>query len=182
MYYDDYYDTYYATTNPAPFIVIGTILALIATILIFVMVLPEKKRESLNSFFRGIADVFNFKSLLIEKVLKFSYTLLTIFTILMGFFMLFMKQYGQSMALLGLLVIVLGPILIRVVYESFMMFILLLKNVIDINNKMDNKKAIITDSVLENTEVGTENKCPECGTLIDDEDSIFCVSCGYKLK
>ena len=53
----------YETTNMGPFIVLAVLAALVCTILIFVMVLPENKRAGLNNFFKKVADIFNFKSL-----------------------------------------------------------------------------------------------------------------------
>ena len=46
--------------------------------------------------------------------------------------MLFNEYVGAR----GLLMMILGPIIIRLAYEFIMMFILLVKNVIQINNKL----------------------------------------------
>ena len=43
---------------------------------------------------------------------------------------------GQSYFLPGLLLMVLGPIVLRITYEFMMLTILLVKNVIDINKKL----------------------------------------------
>ena len=40
---------------------------------------------------------------------------------------------------LGLALAVIGPIVLRLIYEGILMFILLVKNVIEINNKMKDK-------------------------------------------
>ena len=133
------YSGYYSSTDPTPFLVISLVASLAATILLFVLVLPDKKRPTLNGFFKGIADIFNFRTLLIEKIVKFLYTFMTIFAVLMGFFMLFMQQYGQSLALRGLLIMLISPIAIRLMFEITMMAILLVKNVIEINNKLGYK-------------------------------------------
>ena len=139
--YDSYYDysSYYRSTDPTPFLIISAVAALVVTILLFVLVLPDKKRPILNGFFKGIADIFNFRTLLIEKIVKFLYTFMTIFAVLMGFFMLFIQQYGQSRALKGILVMLVSPIAIRLIFEITMMAILLVKNVIEINNKLGYK-------------------------------------------
>ncbi|MBQ9958268.1 MAG: hypothetical protein IJO89_04390, partial [Clostridia bacterium] len=104
--YESYYDygSYYRSTDPTPFLIISIVAAFIATILLFILVLPDKKRVNLNGFFKGIADIFNFRTLLIEKIVKFLYTFTTIAAILFGFFMLFMQEFGRSLALYGLLV------------------------------------------------------------------------------
>ena len=117
-------------------LLISLFVSLIGSILIWCLVLPEHKRPSLNKFFLWIADVFNFKSLLIEKILKFTYLLLTLASIVFGFCMLFIVSYGERMAIYGVLVMILGPICLRLAYELLMMAVLTVKNIIDINNKL----------------------------------------------
>ena len=55
----------------------------------------------------------------------------------------------------GIAVAIVGPIVLRLAYEGIMMFILLVKNVIEINNKMkdDKKEEVTTETV---TDVTTE--------------------------
>lgn len=117
-------------------VVISALVSLVIAILLWALVLPEKKRPKLGKFFVFLADIFNFKSLLIEKILKFTYVFLTFFAIVFGFCMLFIVSYGESMVLYGVLVIILGPIAIRLVYELSLLGIILVKNVIEINNKI----------------------------------------------
>lgn len=117
-------------------VVISALVSLVIAILLWALVLPEKKRPKLGKFFTFLADIFNFKSLLIEKILKFTYVFLTFFAIVFGFCMLFIEVYGESMALYGVLIIILGPIGLRLVYELSLLGIILVKNVIEINNKM----------------------------------------------
>lgn len=126
-------------------VVISALVSIICSILVWVLVMPEKKRPTLNKFFTFVADVFNFRSLLIEKILKFTYLLFTLFVILFGF-LAFVVNIGEARtALIGLLVMILGPIALRLIYELSIMAVLLVKNVIEINNKMplssnDNKE------------------------------------------
>lgn len=126
--------------------IIGVILAIAATVLTFIFILPEKKRPSLNKFFQVVADIFNFKTLFIEKILKFLYILATFYCIAAGFFMLFSGTYTTSFwgesssfhstALQGLLLMILGPIVVRIAYELIMLIIILVQNVISINKKL----------------------------------------------
>lgn len=129
--------------------VLGIIAALAATIVAFVMVVPEKKRAGLNKFFQYIHDLFNFKSLWIEKIMKFLYIFETLACIAIGFFMLFSAQYGRYMGGVGILLIILGPIITRIFYEFIMMTILLVKNTIDINNKLVPQKGSVAEKKAE---------------------------------
>lgn len=127
--------------------IISALVSLVCSILVWALVMPEKKRPTLNAFFTFVSDVFNFRSLLIEKILKFTYLLLTLFAILFGFcaFIVSISINDGRAALIGLLVMILGPIALRLIYELSMMAVLLVKNVIELNNKMslssnDNKE------------------------------------------
>ncbi len=125
--------------------VLGVLCALAGTILLYIFVLPENKKENLPKFFKVLHEIFNFKSLLIEKILKVFYTFSTLICIFCGFFMIFSFQvytdwYGDQVVRyngwVGFLLMILGPIVVRLLYESLMMFILLVKNTIQINNKL----------------------------------------------
>lgn len=208
--YDSYYDygSYYRSTDPTPFLIISIVAAFIATILLFILVLPDKKRANLNGFFKGIADIFNFRTLLIEKIVKFLYTFTTISAVLFGFFMLFMQEFGRSLALYGLLVMFISPIAIRLMFEITMMAILLVKNVIEINNKLGYKNSDDkgnTSSPFAELKLPkkveapaqpkaaaepaqqaapaqpkTPSVCATCGTLRANENAPFCTNCGAK--
>ncbi len=169
MYYDHH------TTDPTPFLVVSLILGLLLTIAICIFILPEKRRASLSPFFRVLADIFNFKQLLLEGILRFLYVLSTLTAILFGFFMLFMEIYGESLAGAGLALMLLGPIVIRIVYEFSILMLLLLKNVIDINKKTG---AVPSAPV---PAAPPAPLCPGCGKALEDEAALFCTHCGYKL-
>lgn len=115
-------------------IILGLVVALVLTILLYVLVFPEKRKNTLNSFFTFVRNFFGIKYLIIEKILKFFYVLNTMTTICVGFFLLFGRTF-----FLGLLMIILGPIIHRLSYESIMLIILLVKNTIEINNKLEDK-------------------------------------------
>lgn len=121
------------------FSVLSLILAIVATVLAFVFFVPEKRREKLNAFGKFIHDTCNFKYLIVEKLLQALYIFATAFVILNGFFMLFQTTYGHWLGGYGLLTMIIGPIVIRLVYELLMMMVLLVKNVIAINNKLKNQ-------------------------------------------
>lgn len=123
-------------SNFMSLVIIGILVAFVLTIVLWVAVIPEKKRAKLNKFWGSLSDVFNFRSLLTEKLLKFLYTLLTITCVVVGFCMLFIVVYGRSLASYGLLLMIVGPIVLRLAFEAFMLGILLVKNVIEINNKI----------------------------------------------
>lgn len=122
-----------AMTSAAIFGILGIILAVAATVLAFIFIIPEKKYATLPKFFRIVADIFNFKNLMIETILRALYIFFTCYAIISGFFTLFSSFLG------GLIVMVLAPIGIRFVFELLMMAILAVKNIISINQKLKNQ-------------------------------------------
>ena len=128
-------------------------------VLLCLKVLPKKLDGTFSSkLLQFLHDYFNFKNLYIEVVLKFIFTLATVACILAGvvgileaicgFFagLVDAMDYGSRyfgyvteaffMSLLGSIVLmVVGPVVLRLTYEFSMMFIMLVKNVMEINNK-----------------------------------------------
>ncbi|MBQ3055600.1 MAG: DUF4282 domain-containing protein [Oscillospiraceae bacterium] len=146
------------STLPGLTAFIALALVVAGMIFLYLKIIPKKYDQSFaNKLYQGLHDYFNFKKLYIEEVLKFLFTLLTVFcvaagiaTILSSFFGIFQNleylfdgylSFGELMGtffsgvLVGVLIIVLGTIVVRLVYEGILMFILLVKNVIEINNK-----------------------------------------------
>ena len=118
--------------------VIGMVLAIAATVLAGIFIMPVRRREKMkNKFMIFLHDIFNFKQLIIEVILKYIYVLATCAVILVGFCTLFVRYNN---ALLSFAMMILGPIIIRILYEFIMLTILLVKNVIEINAKMPVKK------------------------------------------
>ncbi len=118
--------------------VLAVVLAIVATVLAFVVVLSKKGRESQNPFMKFLVNVCDFRSLIIEKILKALYIFSTSFIILKGVLGIFdFGSYNYGLNLItSILTAVLGPIFIRIVYELLMLTVILVKNVIQINNKL----------------------------------------------
>lgn len=125
--------------NMGAFGIIATILAIIATVVAFVMIVPESKREKLGRFGKFLHDAVNFKFLIVEKILQALYIFFTALVILVGFFMLFCSDWSGWMGGKGILLMILGPIAVRLSYELMMMAVLAVKNIISINSKLRNQ-------------------------------------------
>ncbi len=151
--------------NTVPFFtVLGCLTALAATVLAFIFVLPEKKREKLPKVLKIVHDILNMKQLFLETFLRALYVLSTAACVFVGVMMLFgfdiyngtyysrSQWYGGY----GLLLAIVGPIAVRIAFEGLMMFILLVKNTIEINKKL---KAQDEAPVVE--EIAAEEAAPE---------------------
>ena len=49
--------------------ILGSVFAIAATVLSLIFITPENKRKTLNKFFAFLADLFNFKYLILEKII-----------------------------------------------------------------------------------------------------------------
>ena len=66
------------------FTIVGGILAIVATVLAYVFIVPEKRREKLNAFGKFLHDTCNFKYLIVEKILQALYIFFTADMIILG--------------------------------------------------------------------------------------------------
>lgn len=146
--------------------IISFVCTIIATVVICVMFLSESKSEKYGKAGQVIHSIINFKFLIIEKILKVFYVFSTVFVILLGFFMLFSFQqkivpaaqiFLQQEAPTktwaggrGILLMLLGPIVNRLIYETLMMFVLLVDNTISINKKLSNKNKNNNNNINDN--------------------------------
>jgi len=142
-------------------LIISIFISIALTVLLFIKVLPKKFDGTFSKkTLQFTHDFFNFKKLYLEEVLKIIYTFATVTCISVGAFFAtignlirFVESiidYARydvysikyifigffSRLVISLAIAVLGPIVLRLVYEGIMMFILLVKNVIDINKKL----------------------------------------------
>ena len=174
--------------------ILSAVLSVVGTVLIFIFILPGDKRAGLPKFGKWIHDFLNFKSLVVEAVLKFLYILSTLFVILDGFFTIFTTNYmGQNNALQGLLTMIFGPIAVRLAFELLMLLILLVKNVMAINRRLSGEdvgdaemeflpglRALLKTEPDTINDVPVDTSCPHCGSMATPEQA-FCSSCGQKL-
>lgn len=106
--------------------------AVIALVLC-IFFLPERKRAGLSKKMQAIHDFLNFKVFIIEKILQFLYLALSLLMFFAGIYAFF---EGSEQ---GLLIAILGPVVIRLMYEGIMLVFVLVKNVVQINKKMPEK-------------------------------------------
>ena len=119
----------------------GVVIALILAIVICAVLLPKAKEGQFVGFAKFIRDYFLLRYLMVEAILRFFFVVNTCASITVGFFLLFSKvEIGwgesQSLAPVGLLVMILGPITFRITYELTMIAIMQLKNTMEINAKI----------------------------------------------
>ena len=117
-----------AATGASIWGIIALVLAIVGGILVYFLFV-KAKTEPKGKFAKWLKDFLSFKIMWIEPILKVGYYVATIFTVLYSFTFLALGGYGFLMFLMCL---VLGPIIIRIVYEATMMFIMIWRNTRDI--------------------------------------------------
>ena len=115
--------------------IIALVLAIVGGILVYFLFV-NAKAEPKGKFTKWLKDFLSFKIMWIEPILKVVYYVATIFTVLYSFTFLALGGYGFLMFLMCL---VLGPIIIRIVYEATMMFIMIWRNTKDISDNTKKK-------------------------------------------
>ncbi|MBE6793460.1 MAG: hypothetical protein E7532_00780 [Ruminococcaceae bacterium] len=131
--------------------IIAAVLAIGAAIVMFIFVMPKKKDGKLPKILQIFHDIAHFKQFFLGYALKAMYIIATVFCIIYGFILLFGVEthsssfygYGYTTTTstfgTGILIMILGPIAVRLTYELAIMFITLVQNVADINNKLKNQ-------------------------------------------
>jgi len=153
---------------------IALALAVAATVAVCLFILPKSKANHPNVYIAKAHDIVNFKSLLIDKLIKVLYIFSTCFVVLFAIFELF-----AGLPFLWFLILLIGgPILIRLLYESFMLFVLLTQNVIEINRKLGGSPA--EPEAPEVPAVPRMIFCTQCGTQFDASQGV-CPNCGTRL-
>lgn len=132
--------------------IIAAVLAIGAAIVMFIFVMPKKKDGKLPKILQIFHDIAHFKQFFIGYALKAMYIIATVFCLVFGFILLFGVEthtagsfysgyYTTTTSTFGtgILIMILGPIAVRLTYELAIMFITLVQNVADINNKLKNQ-------------------------------------------
>ena len=120
--------------------IIALILAIIGDVLVHFLFVNAKTAPK-GKFAKWLKDFLAFKIMWIEPILKVIYYIATIYVVLFSFnYLGMMGVLGGTAFLMFLLTLVLGPILIRIIYEFTMMFIMIWRNTRDIAANTEKKK------------------------------------------
>ena len=114
---------------------IAAVLALVGGILVYFLCV-NAKNEPKGKFAKWLKDFLSFKIMWIEPILKVIYYIATIFIVLSSFSFL---ALGGSGILMWLFTLILGPVILRVLYEATMMFIMIWRNTKDIADNTKKK-------------------------------------------
>ncbi len=127
-----YYTTSTASSGIGSLIwtIISAVVAIAGTVCLFVLFLNKKNEHKFKGFLGWLYDFLQFKTLVIEFVLKATYIALAIFLTLGSFALI-----GTSF-ISFILAITVGNLALRILYETMILFIKICNNVSEINKKM----------------------------------------------
>lgn len=113
--------------------IIAAILAIIGGILVYFLFVKAKD-DPKGKFLKWLKDFLAFKIMWIEPIMKIVYYIGTIFCVLASF------AFISSSFLAFVIMLVCGPIAIRLAYEGVMMFIMIWRNTADIASNTKKSK------------------------------------------
>ena len=132
--YNDLYGVTATTSAPGLgsliWTIISAVVAIAGTVCIFILFLNKKNETKFKGFLGWLYDFLQFKTLVIEFVLKATYIALAIF-ITLGSFSLIGSSFVSF-----ILMLTLGNVLLRLIYEMSILFVKICNNVSEINKKM----------------------------------------------
>lgn len=111
------------------------VIALIISILVFIF-LVQKKKAPRGRFLRWLREYLNFRSILVAGIIKFVYIFLAVILTIASFFIMFQGKDDSvlTMIVAGLVTLIVGNILLRVMLELTMALIVVWENTSDIRS------------------------------------------------
>ena len=133
MYYNYDYEPIAESTSSTGIATIWLVVALVIAVIgglvaYFLFIKPDK--EVNNKYLKWLKDFCNFKKMLIEDLLKIAYVMLTIFITLFALLAI------TENILACILILVIGNLLVRLVFEACLINIMIWKNTTEINQKI----------------------------------------------
>lgn len=110
--------------------IVSAILALIGGIVLYFTVFANKNEDKYKGFMAWLYDFIKFKKLYITTVLKISYLVGAIFLTLFSFALISVSF------LLFLIILTIGNLVLRMIYEFSLVLLSIHENVAEINKKM----------------------------------------------
>ena len=109
--------------------IVALICAIIGSILIFVLFLRKDNEKKYTGFVKFLYDFLQFNKLCIDGILKFTYLFIAIFITVASFGLI------SSSFFRFLIVLIVGNLVLRIMYELTMLVILIHRNVRELNEK-----------------------------------------------
>lgn len=117
-------------------VIISLVLAIIGGIVLYFTFLAKKNETKYTGFAAWMYDFLTFKKMVIENILKILYLVIAIFITLSSFALI----SSSFLAFIGYLLI--GNLIARIMYELFLVVLIICRNTTDISKKLDKKEIV----------------------------------------
>ena len=119
-----------SATESSIWVIISAVVAIIGGIAVYCTFLSKKNEGKFAGFLGWLYDFLSFKKMIIENLLKILYIIVAAFITLSSFAVI-------SSSFLGFLVYLLvGNLITRIIYELFLVVLVICRNTTEINKKM----------------------------------------------
>ncbi len=172
--------------------VLGLVIGVIGAFVLFFWFMSKKNENHFTGRLKQAYDFLHFRFYIIEGLLKFCYVLMACVCTTMGVFLIVsIVAIGP-----GVILLTVGNLAVRIVYEFLLMLILACRHLGEINGKMKGESSLQEElqeqsmqeegtlTVVEAAvakETSGECYCPQCGAKCSEE-YIYCNMCGTKLR
>lgn len=117
-------------------VIISLVLAIIGGIVLYFTFLAKKNEGKYTGFLAWMYDFLTFKKMVIENILKVLYLVIAIFITLSSFAMI------SSSFLAFIAYLLIGNLIARIIYELFLVVLVICRNTTEINKKLDKKEIV----------------------------------------
>lgn len=134
--------TYYTTTGSSAYALDNTwtivifIISLVVAVLGFFLIVKKKEKPQ-GAFMNFLREALNFRSLIIDDIIKFFYIFCTVSLTISSFVIMF--QNVSNAPLVGLLLLTFGNVILRMFFELIMLLIGIWTNTSGIHKMMEQK-------------------------------------------
>ncbi len=125
-----------ASNGNSVWIIISAVIAVIGGIVLYFTFLSKQNEGKYTGFLGWMYDFLTFKKMVIENILKIIYLIAASFITLASFAVI------SSSFLSFVLVLVVGNLVTRIMYELFLVVLIICRNTTDISKKLDKKEIV----------------------------------------
>ena len=122
------------TTDTGVWALISLLVALCAGIVLYFTFLNPKNGEHYTGTTKKIYDFLSFKIMSLETILKICYLVIAIYITIMSF------SFITESFIEFLLVLFLGNIIVRLIFEGSLLILMIHKELVEVNNKLPAKE------------------------------------------
>lgn len=117
-------------------VIVSLVLAVIGGIVLYFTYLSKKNEGKYTGFLGWMYEFLSFKKMVIENILKILYLIVALFITLSSFAMI------SSSFLAFVVYLLVGNLIARIMYELFLVVLIICRNTTEINKKLDKKEIV----------------------------------------